>query len=168
MRPISWILALAFAPLNVLAQTTIQADAPHREWKAAWITHPTAPLREPIVLHFRRGWTCPPSRRLYRSRERRQPLHPVCEWQASGRRSGARRPDPLALRKFNLAPYLHAGHNLITATVWNFGVYAPIAQMSDRTAFLLESEATALRASALPMAGWSKRSRANVRSIAPP
>jgi hypothetical protein len=23
-------------------------------WKASWITHPTAPLREPIVLHFRR------------------------------------------------------------------------------------------------------------------
>src|SRR5580658_8495182 len=25
------------------------------QWKASWITHPTAPLREPIVLHFRRG-----------------------------------------------------------------------------------------------------------------
>ena len=35
-----------------------------------------------------------------------------------------------------------AGQNLITATVWNFGVFAPVAQMSDRTAFLLESEAT--------------------------
>ncbi len=25
------------------------------QWKASWITHPTAPLREPIVLHFRRS-----------------------------------------------------------------------------------------------------------------
>ncbi len=44
--------------------------------------------------------------------------------------------------KFDLAPLLKAGDNLITATVWNWGVYAPVAQMSDRTAFLLESEAT--------------------------
>ncbi len=44
--------------------------------------------------------------------------------------------------RFDLAPLLKAGENLITATVWNWGVYAPVAQMSDRTAFLLESEAT--------------------------
>lgn len=43
--------------------------------------------------------------------------------------------------KFDLAPMLKAGENLITATVWNWGVFAPVAQMSDRTAFLLESEA---------------------------
>ena len=24
-------------------------------WNASWITHPTAPLREPLVLHFRRS-----------------------------------------------------------------------------------------------------------------
>jgi hypothetical protein len=43
---------------------------------------------------------------------------------------------------FDLAPLLKAGQNLITAIVWNWGVYAALAQMSDRTAFLLESEAT--------------------------
>jgi len=37
------------------------------------------------------------------------------------------------------------GENLITATVWNWGIFAPVAQMSDRTAFLLESEATGTR-----------------------
>jgi hypothetical protein len=44
--------------------------------------------------------------------------------------------------RFDLAPLLKSGQNLITATVWNFGVYAPIAQITDRTAFLLESQAT--------------------------
>lgn len=43
--------------------------------------------------------------------------------------------------RYDIAPFLKAGHNMIAATVWNFGVYAPIAQFSDRTAFLLESEA---------------------------
>src|SRR5437879_6400026 len=53
MRQITLAIILALAPLNVAAQTTLQADPPHHEWKAAWITHPTAPLREPLVLHFR-------------------------------------------------------------------------------------------------------------------
>ena len=44
-------------------------------------------------------------------------------------------------------------HNLITATVWNFGVYAPIAQISDRTAFLLESEAAGPAGISTPK-GW--------------
>ena len=41
--------------------------------------------------------------------------------------------------RFDLAPFLQPGPNLITATVWNFGILAPLAQISDRTAFLLES-----------------------------
>ena len=26
-----------------------------QRWTASWITHPTAPLREPLVLHFRKS-----------------------------------------------------------------------------------------------------------------
>ena len=36
-----------------------QSDPVHRDWKAAWITHPTVPLRDPIVLHFRRTLDLP-------------------------------------------------------------------------------------------------------------
>ena len=62
--------------------------------------------------------------------------------------------------RFDLAPLLQPGENLITATVWNFGVYAPIAQMTDRTAFLLESEAPETAPSAPPKAGRLSRNRA--------
>ena len=55
--------------------------------------------------------------------------------------------------RFDLAPLLKPGPNLIAATVWNFGVYAPIAQMTDRTAFLLESEETGAASISTP-AGW--------------
>ncbi len=55
--------------------------------------------------------------------------------------------------RFDLAPLLKPGDNLITATVWNCGVYAPVAQMSDRTAFLLESEATGADSISTPD-GW--------------
>ena len=56
--------------------------------------------------------------------------------------------------RFDLAPYLQQGQNLITATVWNFGVFAPVAQMSDRTAFLLESEATGATGHQHVPIGW--------------
>jgi len=40
----------------------------------------------------------------------------------------------------DLAPHLHAGNNLIGATVWNWGELRPGAQTSHRTGFLLQAE----------------------------
>ena len=55
--------------------------------------------------------------------------------------------------RFDLAPLLRAGENLITATVWNWGIFAPVAQISDRTAFLLESDAAGADSISTPD-GW--------------
>jgi len=139
-------VALVVASLAFSASSTAQnpPDAPHREWKAGWVTHPTAPLREPIVLHFRRSLelAAVPSSYVVRvSADNRFVLY------VNGHRAGdgPARGDLTHWRyeRFDLAPLLRAGENLIAATVWNFGVYAPVAQMSDRTAFLLESESGA-------------------------
>ncbi len=154
MRKTLLILALTLTPLRPFAQTTFQADAPHRDWKASWITHPTAPLREPLVLHFRRALdlTSVPATYMARvSADNRFILY------VNGKRvgDGPARGDLTHWRyeRFDLAPYLQQGHNLVTATVWNFGVYAPVAQMSDRTAFLLESDATGATGLSTPD-GW--------------
>ena len=95
------------------------------------------------MLHFRRGLTLgavPASYPVRVSADNRFVLY------VNGQRvgDGPARGDLGHWRyeRFDLAPMLHAGKNLITATVWNWGVLAPVAQMSDRTAFLLESEAT--------------------------
>lgn len=40
--------------------------------------------------------------------------------------------------RINLKPYLKPGRNTIRARVWNFGSYSPEAQISYRTAFILE------------------------------
>jgi hypothetical protein len=146
--------ALGSIPSQTLAQITppaalpapaaqLVSDPPTRTWHAAWITHPTAPLREPIVLHFRRAVTLaavPASYPVRISADNRFILY------VNGARvgDGPARGDLLHWRyeRFDLAPYLQAGDNLITANVWNFGVLAPLAQISDRTAFLLESEST--------------------------
>lgn len=148
------IVALLAAFTALYGQNTVQPDPSHREWKAAWITHPTAPLREPIVLHFRRTLSLaavPASYPVRVSADNRFVLfvngHRVGDGPARGDLTHWR------YERFDLAPLLKAGQNLITASVWNFGVYAPIAQMSDRTAFLLESEATGSSSISTPE-GW--------------
>ena len=136
-------LALALSCTSLPAQAPMQPDPPSREWHAGWITHPTAPLREPILLHFRRSLTLaavPTSYPVRVSADNRFVLY------VNGHRvgDGPARGDLAHWRyvRFDLAPLLQPGENLITATVWNWGVYAAIAQISDRTAFLLESEAS--------------------------
>jgi alpha-L-rhamnosidase len=145
MRSFSTLLVATLATVSVLAaaQTPAPPDPPHHDWHAAWITHPTAPLREPLVLHFRRSLTLTtvPATYIVRvSADNRFILY------VNGKRvgDGPARGDLTHWRyeRFDLAPFLQPGPNLITATVWNWGVYAPVAQFTDRTAFLLESEAT--------------------------
>jgi hypothetical protein len=46
---------------------------------------------------------------------------------------------------FDIAPYLHPGKNVLAATVWNFGVLTPLAQISDRIGFLLHGQGEAER-----------------------
>ncbi|MGA8043840.1 MAG: hypothetical protein WCA37_13670 [Terracidiphilus sp.] len=154
MRSILIGITLALASLSLSSQTSAGADPAQRTWHAGWITHPTAPLREPLVLHFRRtvDLNSVPSSYVVRvSADNRFILF------VNGQRAGdgPARGDLNHWRyeRFDLAPLLKPGHNLITATVWNWGIYAPIAQMSDRTAFLLESEATGDASISTPK-GW--------------
>jgi alpha-L-rhamnosidase len=157
MPPMRHFLAIAtvtLLPLLLCGQGSTQSDPPQREWSASWITHPNAPLREPIVLHFRRTLDLPSLPTTYPVRvsaDNRFILY------VNGRRvgDGPARGDLIHWRYelFDLAPFLQVGSNLVTATVWNFGVFAPIAQLSDRTAFLLESEATGPSSISTPN-GW--------------
>ncbi len=153
MRSVLMLLPLlAAVPLS--AQTAAPVDPPHREWTASWITHPTAPLRDPLVLHFRRSFTVDPVPASYVVRVSADNRFVLF---VNGKRvgEGPARGDLGHWRYelFNLAPLLKPGENLITATVWNWGVFAPVAQISDRTAFLLESEATGAISTSTPE-GW--------------
>ena len=154
MRLLISSLVFALMSLRGVAQASFPPDPAHREWHAGWVTHPTAPLREPIVLHFRRLLhleNVPGAYPVRVSADNRFILF------VNGQRvgDGPARGDLSHWRyeRYDLAPFLKAGQNLITAEVWNFGVYAPIAQMSDRTAFLLESDATGSEGISTPE-GW--------------
>ena len=80
------------------------------QWSAIWISHPTAPLREPIVLHFRKSIdlaAVPQHYIVHVSGDRRFLFY------VNGQRIGA---GPAAsdlahwrYETFDLAPALHAG-----------------------------------------------------------
>ena len=114
------------------------------KWSAQWISHPTAPLREAITLHFRKAVDVPAV-----------PAHYIVHVSADNRfvlylngeriGDGPARGDLAHWRyeTFDLGPMLKAGTNTLAATVWNFGVYAPVAQFSDRTGLLVEGDTKA-------------------------
>lgn len=134
-------IALALCVLAMISAAAAK-DPPQRTvWSANWISHPTAPLREPAVFHFRKivNLDSQPSRFLVHvSADNRFILF------VNNKRvgEGPARGDLMHWRyqTFDLAPFLTNGRNIIAATVWQFGVYSPIAQISNRTAFLMEGD----------------------------
>ena len=109
-----------------------------------WIAHPTAPLREPGVFHFRKTFHLdgqPDHFVVLVTADNRFQLY------VNGQRvgEGPARGDLAHWRyeTLDLAPFLRAGDNLISATVWQFGLRAPLAQISVRLGFLVEGYAQA-------------------------
>jgi len=116
-------------------------------WSAHWISPPGAPATDYAVCHFRRTieLAAKPSRFVvHASGDNRYQLF------VNGRRVawGPARGDLFHWRyeTVDLAPYLEAGTNVLAAVVWNFGDYAPEAQITLRTGFLLEGDTAAERA----------------------
>src|ERR1051325_2724009 len=134
----SFILLLTYAACT-LAQ--LPPEVRKGLWKAQWITSPGKSQRDSVVLHFRKVFEIP-----------RVPEHFVVHVSADSQfllcvnqHEVGRGPalSDLAHWKyetFDLAPFLQPGQNNLAATVWNFGVLSPLAQISDRTAFVLEGE----------------------------
>lgn len=115
-------------------------------WRAQWITSPGQSQRDSVVLHFRKVFEIS-----------RVPEHFVVHVSADSQflfclnqnevGRGPARSD-LAHWKYetyDLAALLRPGRNELAATVWNFGVLSPLAQISDRAAFVLEGETDAER-----------------------
>src|SRR5271170_2800358 len=136
-KNLSTVVLLLLAALSAFPQNA----APGHKWNASWITHPTAPLREPVVLHFRKSLQLaakPPRYMVHVSADNRFILyvngHRVGDGPARGDLSHWR------YETFDLSQYLVQGSNFVTATVWNYGIYAPVAQITDRIAFLLQGD----------------------------
>jgi hypothetical protein len=112
-----------------------------RPWPAYWIAHPTASPTDFGVYHFRKAFVLaarPEHFIVHVSADNRYRLF------ANGHSvsAGPAQSDLLSWRfeTVDLAPYLQAGNNVIAAVVWNGGIARPMAQLSHRTGFLLQSD----------------------------
>jgi alpha-L-rhamnosidase len=131
---------LAAAGVKTAPQDASPEPQPRRT-PAQWITSPGAPIRDLTMLHFRKELQL-----------EKVPEHFLVDVSADNRflfevnqervGSGPARGDLAHWRfeVYDLAPHLHAGKNVLAATVWNLGTLAPVAQISNRMGFLLRGE----------------------------
>ncbi len=113
----------------------------NRFWTASWIAPPHAPLREYGVYHFRKSFDLgrkPDSFVIHVSADNRYRLFvngtPVSIGPARGDLMHWR------FETVDIAPQLVPGRNVLAAVVWNFGEHIPFAQMTDRTAFIVQGD----------------------------
>jgi len=115
-----------------------------KPWTAQWITAARAPVRDEAVLHFRKIIDLPakPEHFLVDVSADNQFVFFVNQQRAG---SGPSRSDLKHWRyeTYDIAPMLHAGRNVLAATVWNFATHAALAQMSDRIGFLVHGQGEA-------------------------
>lgn len=114
------------------------------QWPAFWIASPSSPGTTQGVFEFRRELelaSAPSHFIVHLSADNRYILHVNGRYVAEGPARG----DLFHWRfeTVDLAPYLHSGKNVIAAVVWNFAGLSPVAQMSDRTGFLMQGDGTA-------------------------
>jgi len=113
-------------------------------WPAYWITSNGSQQKEYGVYHFRKSFklSAPPSSFIVNvSGDNRYRLFvngvPVC--------SGPARGDLFNwfFENVDISSFLIEGNNTIAALVWNMGQLAPVAQVSNQTAFLVQGNSDA-------------------------
>lgn len=138
------------ASLALLAAHALADDPPINPrllkytWSASWVAHAEGPYRDFGVFHFRKSFTLeqvPPAFVIHVSADNRYRLFvngtPVSLGPA---RSDL---DHYRYETVDIARHLRPGKNLLAAVVWNFGIYAPMAQHTERAAFLVQGDGTA-------------------------
>jgi hypothetical protein len=109
------------------------------KWAAQWISFPEGSLLGYSVYHFRKSFSLkekPEEFIIHVSADNRYRLflngEEVCYGPARG--------DLLHWRfdSIDIAEYLNQGKNTLAAVVWNFSEYAPLAQITHKTAFILQ------------------------------
>jgi alpha-L-rhamnosidase len=135
------VLPLALFCSFAVAAAQNRGDLLTKPWAAKWIEAPGTAPEAYGVYHFRRSFELSnkPERFLVHvSADNRYQLYVngvLSSW-------GPARSDLTHWRyeTVDLAPHLNAGRNTLAAVVWNDGQYRAIAQISNRTGFLLQAD----------------------------
>ncbi len=140
------LAALGLMASGLIAQNTprINPALLSYRWPAYWIGHASGPFRDFGVFHFRKSFLLdrvPPSFVIHVSADNRYRLFVNGESVSIGpARSDL---DHYRFETVDIAPQLKPGRNFLAAVVWNFGIWAPMAQLSERTAFIVQGDTEA-------------------------
>lgn len=134
-----WILCYPLFCYSSVESSKINPDLLKGKWNAQWITVPDIGQREYGVYHFRKKINIDDLGEefiIHVSADNRYRLfingESVCFGPARGDLHN------WYFETLDIAPYLKKGENVIAATVWNMGVNAPVAQISNQTGFILQ------------------------------
>lgn len=144
LKKILFLMVSVFIGASAVAQSSeikINPDLLTKRWQANWISHPTASPKDFGVYHFRRTFDLdskPEKFIVHVSADNRYRLFV----NGQGVCLGPARGDLMHWRfeTVDIAPYLVKGENTIAAVVWNFGEFIPLAQITLRTAFILQAD----------------------------
>src|SRR5260221_4584741 len=141
--------------------------APEKRWKAQWITAPGVAERDAVVLHFRKvvELGTAPKRFLVDVSADNQFLLYV-NGKEAGRGQSRADLGHWRYEPYDIGPRLHVGKNIVAATVWHFGTHAAIAQISERTGFLLHGESEA-ESAADTNASWDVEEESGITTLRP-
>ena len=140
-----FIFALCINILSVKGQNMhVNAQLMTGSWTSYWISCPNISPRDYGVFHFRKSFNLPnvPDKFIIHvSADNRYRLYvngnPICTGPARGDLYNWH------FETIDIAPYLKNGENIIASLVWNMGVYAPVAQISNQTAFMIQGDSEA-------------------------
>ena len=136
-----FITLFSLSPKNHAQELRKESITHKGNWNAWWITCPGAPQRDYGVYHFRKTFnltTKPTKFIVHVTADNRYRLfvngNPVS--------SGPARGDLYNwyYETIDIAPQLVNGNNTIASIVWNMGVHAPVAQITNQTGFMLQGD----------------------------
>jgi hypothetical protein len=140
-----WILLILQFSQGLQGQefANINPSLLNSKWNAQWITYPGVSLKDYGVFHFRKTFDLqekPLEFIIHISGDNRYRLFvnekEVCKGPARGDLANWH------FETIDIAKYLKAGKNVLAAVVWNFGEYKPLAQMSNKTAFIVQGNSS--------------------------
>lgn len=131
--------------------------APAHTFSADWISADGAPGHDPLVIHLRKELILPsvPNHFVVHVSADNQFLLRVND-KLVGQGPAIGDVQHWRFETYDLAPLLHAGRNLLSATVWNLGDAAPIRQLSSHLGFVLDPD-TLAEAAAASNKSWLAR-----------
>lgn len=124
-------------------QTAINKNLLHGGWNAHWISCPGVAEKAYGVYHFRKTIDLvkvPSKFIIHVSADNRYQL--FVNGKLIGRGPARSSRYNWNFGTYDIAPYLKNGKNIIAALVWNMAEFAPVAQISEQTGFLLQGDST--------------------------